>query len=107
MGQKAHALCHALENCGSPLASAWSQPYHYTAPGLMGMTGKMKLSQNYDPTRDRATITRASPNWVAPTSYVGVAQRQEVCSGGHTVFGFIDGQASKRINLLCLRHRDV
>jgi hypothetical protein len=52
--------------------------------GLVGPRGAtesspaiQKLSQNYDPARDRATITETSSNWVAPTSYVGVAQRQE------------------------------
>jgi hypothetical protein len=45
--------------------------------------GLPKLSHNYYPTRDRATITKASPNWVAPTSYVGVAQRQEAMTIRH------------------------
>jgi hypothetical protein len=45
--------------------------------------GVPKLSHNYYPTRDRATITKASHNWVAPTSYVGVAQRQEAMTIRH------------------------
>jgi len=47
--------------------------------------GKEKLSQNYDPNRDRGTMMDADPNWVAPTSHVGVAQRQEVFRA-HTLF---------------------
>jgi hypothetical protein len=39
--------------------------------------GTRKLSQDFDPNLDRATISEADPNWVAPTSYVGVAKRQE------------------------------
>jgi hypothetical protein len=35
------------------------------------------LSRNYDPTQNRATTSEEGLTWVAPTSYVGVAQRQE------------------------------
>jgi hypothetical protein len=40
--------------------------------------GVPKLCQNCDPNGNRATISEPGPKWVAPTSHVGVAKRQEV-----------------------------
>jgi hypothetical protein len=78
-----------------------------TASYEIGRARVMRLSQNYDPTQNRATASEEGPTWVAPTSYVGVAMRQEVYSRPYTAFGPFAHQANKKISLLCLRHRDV